>query len=79
MKQKTVEIHIRVSENEKKKLQKNAKKSALSLSSYLRKVGLKKEIHPIPDKKFYKIYIDICTLKTNIYKLYLSSEKWTIL
>lgn len=69
MKEKTVEIHIRVSENEKKKLQKNAKKSGLSLSSYLRKVGLKKEIYPIPDKEFYKIYIDICTLKTNIYKL----------
>lgn len=69
MTNKMVEIHIRVSENEKKKLQKNAKKSGLSLSSYLRKVGLKKEIYPIPDKEFYKIYLDICTLKSNIYRL----------
>ena len=30
MKEKTTEIHIRVNENEKKKLQKNAKKSGLS-------------------------------------------------
>lgn len=69
MKNKLVEIHLRVSENEKKKLQRNAKNSGTSLSSYLRKVGLKKEIYPIPDKEFYKIYIDICTLKSNIYKL----------
>ncbi len=69
MKEKIVEIHLRVSENEKKKLQRNAKKSGLSLSSYLRKVGLKKEIYPIPDKEFYKIYLDICTLKSNIYRL----------
>lgn len=69
MKEKIVEIHLRVSENEKKKLQKNAKKSGLSLSSYLRKIGLKKEIYPIPDKEFYKIYIDICKLRSNIYEL----------
>lgn len=69
MKNKMAEIHIRVSENEKKKLQKNAKKSGLYLSTYLRKVGLEKEIYPIPDKEFYKIYIDICKLKNNIDRL----------
>lgn len=69
MKEKIVEIHLRVSENEKKKLQKNAKKNGLSLSSYLRKIGLKKEIYPIPDKEFYRTYIDICKLRSNIYEL----------
>ena len=69
MKNKMEEIHLRVSENEKKKLERNAKKSGLYLSAYLRKVGLKKEIYPIPDKEFYKIYFDICTLKSNIYRL----------
>ncbi len=69
MKNKMAEIHLRVSENEKKKLQKNAKKSGLYLSTYLRKVGLEKEIYPIPDKEFYKIYIDICQLKNNIDRL----------
>ena len=39
LKGKAIEICIRVSENEKKKLQRNAKKSGLSLSAYLRKVG----------------------------------------
>ncbi len=75
MKEKIVDLHVRVSENEKKKLQRNAKKSGLSLSSYLRKVGLKQEIYSIPDKEFYKIYLDICKIKDNIYKL----EKETII
>ena len=63
MKEKVVEICIRVSENEKKKLQRNAKKSGLSLSAYLRKTGLKQEIYSIPDKEFYKIYNQISDFK----------------
>lgn len=69
MKEKATEICIRVSENEKKKLQLNAKKSGLSLSSYLRKVGLKEEIYSIPDKDFYKIYVAISNLKTEIFDI----------
>ena len=37
MRNRTIGINVRVSENEKKKLQRNAKKSNLNLSSYLRK------------------------------------------
>ena len=69
MQEKIVEIHIRVSENEKKKLQQKAKKSKLSLSNYLRKTGLKQKIYPIPDKEFYQIYLQICQLKNDIFKL----------
>lgn len=69
MKNKMVEIHLRVSEKEKKKMQKNAKNSGTNLSAYLRKVGLEKEIAPVPDKEFYKIYVDICKLKSSIYKI----------
>lgn len=69
MRNRTVGINVRVNENEKKKLQKNAKKSGLSLSAYLRKTGLKQEIYPIPNKDFYKIYLDICKVKDNIYNV----------
>ena len=69
MKEKTTEIHIRVNENEKKKLQKNAKKSGLSLSAYMRKVALKQEIISIPDKNFYEIYLDICKVRNNIFNV----------
>ena len=66
---KVVEICIRVSPNEKKILQRKAKKSGLNLSSYLRKVGLEKELYSVPDKDFYKIYLQISNLKNEIYKL----------
>ena len=69
MRNRTTGINVRVNENEKKKLQKNAKKSGLSLSAYLRKTGLKQEIYPIPNKDFYKIYLDICTINDNIYNV----------
>ena len=69
MKEKAVEICIRVSKDEKKKLQRNAKKSGLSLSSYLRKTGLKEEIYSIPDKDFYKIYVEISNLKNEIFDI----------
>ena len=69
MRNRTTGINVRVNENEKKRLQKNAKKSGLSLSAYLRKTGLKQEIYPIPNKDFYKIYLDICKIKDNIYNV----------
>ena len=68
MRNRTIGINVRVSENEKKKLQKNAQKANLKLSSYLRKVGLEKEIYSIPDKEFYKIYLQLSSLKNELYK-----------
>ena len=69
MKEKQVQICIRLNQKEKKILQSKAKKSGLSLSSYLRKVGLEKEIYSIPDKEFYKIYLQLSSLKNELYKL----------
>ena len=66
MRTKNVGINIRVDEKEKRDLERKDKKSGLSLSAYLRKVGLEKEIYPIPDKEFYKVYIDICKVKNAI-------------
>lgn len=63
MRNRTIGINVRVSENEKKKLQRNAKKSNLNLSSYLRKAGLQKEIYAIPDEELRKIYNGIVELK----------------
>lgn len=69
MRKRTIEINVRVSENEKKKLQKNAKKSGLSLSAYLRKTGLNQEIYEVPDKKLQEIYNLICQIRDNLYKI----------
>ena len=54
MRNRTIGINVRVNENEKKKLKRNAKKSGLNLSAYLRKCGLQQEIYAIPDENIYK-------------------------
>ena len=63
MRNRTIGINVRVSESEKKKLKRNAKKSGLNLSAYLRKCGLQQEIYAIPDENIYKIYTGIVELK----------------
>ena len=63
MRNRTIGINVRVSENEKQKLKRNAKKSGLNLSAYLRKCGLQQEIYAIPDENIYKIYTGIVELK----------------
>lgn len=63
MRNRSIGINVRVSEKEKKKLQRNAKKSGLTLSAYLRKTGLGQEIYEIPDENFYKVYTGIVELK----------------
>ena len=63
MRNRTVGIHIRVTENEKRKLCRNARKSHLSLSEYLRKLGTGQEIRGIPQQEFYEIYRAVEDLK----------------
>ena len=66
MRNRTIGINVRVSENEKKKLQKNAQKANLKLSSYLRKVGLQQKIYEITDEELRKIYAGIDELKNEL-------------
>ena len=73
MRNRTIGINVRVSENEKKKLQKNAQKANLKLSSYLRKVGLQRKIYEIPDEELRKIYAGIVELKNEF--PYMSNEE----
>lgn len=73
MRNRTIGINVRVSENEKQKLKRNAKKSGLNLSAYLRKCGLQQEIYAIPDENIYKIYTGIVELKNEF--PYLNNEE----
>lgn len=73
MRNRTIGINVRVSENEKKKLQKNAQKANLKSSSYLRKVGLQQKIYEIPDEELRKIYAGIVELKNEF--PYMSNEE----
>ena len=73
MRNRTIGINVRVNENEKKKLKRNAKKSGLNLSAYLRKCGLQQEIYAIPDENIYKNYTGIVELKNKF--PYLNNEE----
>ena len=64
MRQRTVAINIRVTESEKRKMEKAAKLCGLSLSAYLRKLGLGKEIRAIAPQSFYEAYRQVKVLKT---------------
>jgi len=74
MRSRSVGINVRVNEKEKKKLQRNAKKSGLSLSAYLRKTGLGQKIYEIPDENFYKVYTGIVELKNEFSAKYDEEE-----
>ena len=74
MRNRSVGINVRVNEKEKKKLQRNAKKSGLTLSVYLRKTGLGQKIYEIPDENFYKVYTGIVELKNEFSAKYDEEE-----
>ena len=74
MRNRSVGINVRVNEKEKKKLQRNAKKSGLTLSAYLRKTGLGQKIYEIPYENFYKVYTGIVELKNEFSAKYDEEE-----
>ena len=63
MRSKTLGINVRVTPEEKEKLLKNADYCALSLSEYLRKLGLGKDVKAATDEKIYKTFRLIRQLK----------------
>ena len=65
MRQRTTAINIRVTEGEKRKMETAAKKCGLSLSAYLRKLGLGKEVQATLPQEFYEAYRGLTSLRDN--------------
>ena len=63
MRQRTTAINIRVTETEKRKMEFAAKKCGLSLSAYLRKLGLGKQIQASLPQEFYEAYRGLTALR----------------
>lgn len=63
MRSKTLGINVRVTPEEKEKLLKNADYCSLSLSEYLRRLGLGKDVKAATDEKSYKTFRLIRQLK----------------
>ena len=69
MRQRTTAINIRVTETEKRKMENAAKKCGLSLSAYLRKLGLGKQVQASLSQEFYEAYRGLTALRDNFKSL----------
>ena len=56
MRSKTLGINVRVTEEEKEKLRQNADYCSLSVSEYLRRLGLGKDVRAATEEKVYKTF-----------------------
>ena len=66
MRSKTLGINVRVTAAEKEKLSENAFYSGLSLSEYLRRLGLGKNVKAATDEKIYKAFRMVRQLKKDL-------------
>ena len=69
MRSKTLGINVRVTPEEKKKLLQNADYCALSMSEYLRRLGLGKNIEATLREKDYRIFRKLNQLKADCEQL----------
>ncbi len=56
MRERNININIRVTDKEKKALERSAKRAGLSLSAFLRKAGLNQKISAAPSATLHKAY-----------------------
>lgn len=68
MRSKTLGINVRVTPEEKEKLLKNADYCALSLSEYLRRLGLGKDVEATVREKDYRLFRQLKQLRAAIQK-----------
>ena len=66
MRSKTLGINVRVTPAEKEKLCENANYCGLSLSKYLRKAGLGKELKATVSEKNYRLFRMLEQLKADV-------------
>ena len=69
MRSKTQGINVRVTPEEKEKLSGNAFRCGLSVSEYLRRLGLGKNVRAATDEKIYKTFRLIRQLKKDFESL----------
>lgn len=69
MRSKTLGINVRVTPEEKEKLLKNAEYCALSLSEYLRRLGLGMNVEATVREKDYRLFRQLKQLKADCEQL----------
>ncbi len=69
MRKRETGINIRVTENEKKRMELNAQRCKLSLSEYLRKLGFGYAVQVFPQKELFRIYKAVSYLEKDLDEL----------
>ena len=62
MRERNLSINIRVTKNEKSNICRNAKRSGLSLSEYIRKCALGQSVRSAPNKYLKQAYQSVCKM-----------------
>ena len=63
---KTTAIQVRVTDQEKRQMERQAKRCGLSLSGYLRRVGTGKAAAAFPSRRFHDLYQQVNGLRKNL-------------
>ena len=63
---RTTAIQVRVTEQEKWRMERQAKRCGLSLSGYLRRVGAGKTASAFPSQRFRDLYRQVSGLRENL-------------
>ena len=63
---RTTAVQMRVTEQEKRKLERQARRCGLSLSGYLRRVGTGKPAAAFPRQRFQTLYQQVNVLRDNL-------------
>lgn len=63
---RTTAIQVRVTEQEKRWMECQARRCGLSLSGYLRRVGTGKNVAAVPSQRFHDLYRQVNGLRENL-------------
>ena len=63
---RTTAIQVRVTEQEKRRMERQAKRCGLSLSGYLRRMGVGKTAMAFPSQRFRDLYQQVNRLRENL-------------
>ena len=63
---RTTAVQVRVTEQEKRRMERQAKRCGLSLSGYLRRAGVGTPVTAFPSQRFRDIYRQVNSLRRNL-------------
>ncbi len=63
---RTTAIQVRVTEQEKRQMERQARRCGLSLSGYLRRAGGSKAVTAVPSQRFRDLYQQVNSLRGNL-------------